>query len=165
MVTNKKKIYEILIKLRTHGAKKKFQHDLIGTNSRLDTIQAAVLREKLKRIGKINNLKRKIAKIYFEKIVNKKIYLFDIPTGSCYHQFVVLVSKRDHFTNYLKKFKIPFGYHYPYAIHKLKAFKKHCKDKKLKNSEIIAKKCVSLPIDPFTKNKELNYIIKKINNY
>ena len=165
IVTNKKKIYETLIKLRTHGAKKKFQHELIGTNSRLDTIQAAILISKLKRINKINNLKRKIAKMYFKKILNKKIYLFDIPNNSCYHQFVILVNERRHFINYLKKFKIPFGFHYPYAIHKLKAFKKHCSETNLKNSEIIAKKCVSLPIDPLTSKKELNYIINKINNY
>ena len=165
VVTNKKKIYETLIKLRTHGAKKKFQHELIGINSRLDTIQAAILTSKLQRINKINNLKRKIAKMYFDKIINKKIYLFDIPNNSCFHQFVILVNKRKNFTNYLKKLKIPFGFHYPYAIHKLKAFKKYFKGKKFQNAEIIAKKCVSLPIDPLINKKELNYIINQINNY
>ena len=165
IVTNKKKLYDTLIKLRTHGAKKKFQHELIGINSRLDTIQAAILLYKLKRINKINNLKRKIARIYFEKILNKKIYLFDIPNSSCFHQFVILVNKRKQFINYLKKYKIPYGFHYPYAINKLKAFKKYCKDSNLNNAEIIAKKCISLPIDPFINKKELNYIINKINNY
>jgi len=165
VVTNNKKIYKTIIKLRTHGANKKFKHELIGVNSRLDTIQAAVLSNKLKRIDKINNLKRKIAKIYFEKITNKKIYLFDIPNSSCFHQFVILVNKRKHFINYLKKFKIPYGFHYPYAIHKLKAFKQHSNDKKLKNSEIIAKQCISLPIDPNINKKKLNYIIDKINHY
>ena len=138
---------------------------MIGINSRLDTIQAAILLYKLKRINKINNLKRKIARIYFEKILNKKIYLFDIPNSSCFHQFVILVNKRKQFINYLKKYKIPYGFHYPYAINKLKAFKKYCKDSNLNNAEIIAKKCISLPIDPFINKKELNYIINKINNY
>jgi len=165
VVTNDKKIYESISKLRAHGAKRKFRHELIGTNSRLDTIQAAVLNSKLKRIDKINNLKRKIAKIYYNKIKNKKVSLFNISASSCFHQFVVLVNHRKKFINYLNRFKIPYGLHYPYVIHKLKPFKKYCKDKNLKNSEIIAKKCISLPIDPFTNSKELKYIINKINNY
>ncbi len=165
VITNNKNIHDTIKKLRTHGANKKFRHELIGTNSRLDTIQAVVLSSKLKRINKINNLKRKIAKKYYEKIINKKIYLFNIPQSSCFHQFVILVNNRKNFLNYLKKFKIPYGFHYPYAIHKLKAFKKYCKEKNLKNAETIAKKCVSLPIDPNLNNKKLNYIIEKINHY
>ena len=165
VVTNNKKTFEIISKLRTHGAKKKFKYELIGINSRLDTIQAVILDSKLRRIEMLNKLRRKIAKIYLEKLNNKKIFLFDINRGSCFHQFVILVNQRKKFIRYLKKNKIPFGLHYPYAIHNLKAFKKSCTDRNLKNSSLIAKKCVSLPIDPFTSKQALNYIIKKINNY
>ena len=165
LVTNDKNIYNSLIKLRTHGAKQKFQHDMIGINSRLDTVQAAVLNNKIKRIDKLNNLRRKIAKNYLEKIKNRKIYLFDIGPGSCFHQFVVLIDRRKTFMKYLQNNKIPFGFHYPYAIHKLKAFKKICIDKNLKNSELIASKCISLPIDPLLSKKQIDYIIKKVNHF
>ena len=165
VVTNNKKIYEKILQLRTHGAKKKFEHNLIGINSRMDTIQASILNKKLKRIDKINNLKRKIAKNYFKKINNTKIKLLKINLNSSFHQFVVLTPKRLKFTSYLKKNKIPFGFHYPYAIHKLKAFKNLCVDKKLKNAEITSKMCVSLPIDPYLNKKQIEFIIRKINKY
>ena len=83
--------------------------------------------------------------------------------NSCFHQFVVLVTKRKKFVNYLKEFKIPYGFHYPYTIHNIKAFKKYCIDKKFKNSILIAKRGVSIPMDPFLKKKQLDYIIDKIN--
>ncbi len=163
VVTNKKNIYEKILKLRTHGAKKKFKHELIGINSRLHTMQAVVLNHKLKRINLINNKKRKIASYYLKNINNKKIQLFKISKNSCFHQFVILVNQRNKFLKYLAKFKIPFGFHYPYTIHSLPAIKKYCKDKNFKNSIKIAKKGVSIPIDPFLQKKQLDFIIKKIN--
>ena len=133
IVTNNKKYYKSMLQIRTHGALKKFKHDVIGINSRLDTIQASILSEKLKRIDLINNKRRKIAKFYFKFLNNKKIYLFkDINERSCFHQFVILVKNRKKFTNYLAKSQIPFGYHYPYSIHNLKAIKNFVKIKILK---------------------------------
>ena len=166
VVTNNKKIYNSILQLRAHGALKKFDHKVIGVNSRLDSIQASILNEKLKRINIINNQRRAIANYYFKKIKNKKIYLFDkINNGSCFHQFVILVRERNKFTNFLKKNKIPFGFHYPYSLHKLKPIKKYCLDKNFKNSIMISSRCVSLPIDPNLDKTKLNYIIKKINSY
>ena len=166
VVTNNKKIYNSILQLRAHGALKKFKHEVIGVNSRLDSIQASILNEKLKRINLINNKRRAIAKYYFKKLKNRKIYLFNrINNGSCFHQFVILIKERNKFTNYLKKNNIPFGFHYPYSLHKLKPIKKYCSDKNFKNSLIISSRCVSLPIDPNLNKKKLNYIINKINSY
>lgn len=164
IVTNNKKYYKSMLQIRTHGALKKFKHNVIGINSRLDTIQASILSEKLKRIDLINNKRRKIAKFYLKHLSNKQIYLFKgINIGSCFHQFVVLVKNRKKFTNYLAKFKIPYGYHYPYSIHKLKAIKNFCRDKNFKNSLLISSRCVSLPIDPNLTQNQLEYITNKIN--
>ena len=165
VVTDNKKIYDTILKLRINGAKNKFEYDLIGINSRLDTVQACVLNFKLKRINKLNNLRRKVAKFYDKNLLNTKIKTFNIQNNSCFHQYVLLVDNRKKFTDYLKKNKIPFGYHYPYSIDKLKAFKKLCDDKNLKISRIIAAKSISLPIHPNLKSNELNYIVKKINQY
>ena len=122
-----------------------------------------MLNHKLKRLNLINSRKRKIAKYYFKKINNKKIKLFNMMNNSCFHQFVILVEKRKKFLNYLKKYKIPYGFHYPYTIHNTNAFKKYCIDKNFKNSVLIAKRGVSIPMDPFLKKKHLDYIINKIN--
>ena len=166
VVTNNKKLYNSILRLRSHGALKKFQHEVVGINSRLDALQAVILNHKLKRINLINDKRRAIANFYFQKIKSKKIYLFDkINNGSCFHQFVVLVKQRKKFTNYLKINDIPFGYHYPYSIHKLKAIKNYCIDKDFKNSLIISSNCVSLPIDPYLNKTKLNYIVKCINSF
>ena len=166
VVTNNIKFYKSILQLRTHGALKKFKYETIGINSRLDTIQSSILNEKLKRINIINNKRRSIAKYYFKKLKNKKFSLFNgINNGSCFHQFVILVKERVKFTNYLKKNMIPFGFHYPYSIHKLPAVQNYCSDKKLKNSLLISSRCVSLPIDPNLNKKKLNYIIEKLNSF
>jgi len=163
IVTNDKKIYQIVKKIRSHGAIKKFNHEIIGTNSRLDTIQAAILNRKLKRINLINKNRRRIAKFYFDKIKNKKIYLFDIFKRSSFHQFVVLVKERNKLVKYLKKNNIPYGFHYPYSLHQLKPIKKYCNDKNFDTSKLISSRCISLPIDPMLNIKQLDYIVKKIN--
>ena len=164
IVTNNEKIYKSALRLRTHGALKKFKHDVIGINSRLDTIQASILTEKLDRIDLINNKRRKIAEYYFNNLNNKKIYLFNgLNKDCCFHQFVVLVKEKKNFIQYLKKNKIPFGFHYPYSIHKLKAIKNFSIDRDLKNSLLISSRCISLPIDPYLNKKQLSYITKKIN--
>ena len=101
IVTNNNQIYKSILKLRSHGALKKFKYDLIGINSRLDTIQASILNEKLKRIDLINNRRRDIAKFYYKNLKNKKVYLFNkINSISCFHQFFVLVKQRKKFTDY-----------------------------------------------------------------
>ena len=63
------------------------------------------------------------------------------------------------------KKKIQYGFHYPYAIHQLNVFKKKYKNQRFKNAEILAKKSISLPIDPNLSKKELNYIIKTLNEF
>ena len=145
VVTNNKKIYEKILKLRTHGATEKFKHELVGINSRLHSMQAVVLNQKLKRISLINNKKRKIDIYYLKNINNKKIKLFKISRNSCFHQFVILVNKRQRFLNYLTKYKIPYGFHYPYTIHNY-GFLKFCKIRNLNPIQIV--KCgVKIPID------------------
>ena len=60
-------------------------------------------------------------------------------------------------------YPFPYGFHYPYAIHKLEVIKKYCIDKNFKNSILIAERGVSIPMDPFLNKKKLDYIINKIN--
>ena len=67
--------------------------------------------------------------------------------------------------NLLKNNKIQYGFHYPYAIHQLNVFKKRFQNKRYKNAEILAKNSISLPIDPNLSKKELNYIVKTLNEF
>ena len=84
---------------------------------------------------------------------------------SIYHQYVLIVKKKNQFIKYLKKAKIQYGFHYPYAIHQLDALKKYFRKEKFPNSEMLAKYGISIPIDPNLSKKEVNYIINKLNNF
>ena len=93
ITTNNKKYFKDLLQLRNLGGIKKYQHNLIAFNSRLDTIQASILNNKLKYLNS-NNLKRKkIALFYTKNINNKHVQLLRYSKGCVYHQFVILSKK------------------------------------------------------------------------
>ena len=165
ITTNNLNFYNKLRKLRNLGSEKKFIHDEVGLNSRLDTIQAIILNEKLKNLSFHNKKRQKIAKFYNQNINNKKISKLNYSKYSVYHQYVILVNNRNKLIKLLKNNKIQYGFHYPYAIHQLNVFKKRFKNKRYKNAEILAKNSISLPIDPNLSKKELNYIVKTLNEF
>ena len=165
ITTNNKKIYKYMNKFRNLGSNKKYFHDLIGINSRLDTIQATILTHKLKTVDKYNYLRKKIALIYNSKINNPKIKKLEYSPGCVFHQYVVKVRNVKKFENFLKIKKIPYGRHYPFPLHKLNALKKIFKNERYKNSEELASQCISLPINPLLKKKDLNYICNTINSF
>ena len=165
ITTNNKKFYTTIKKLRNLGSEVKFKHDLVGMNSRLDSLQAIILSHKLKQLSKFNSKRRKIASKYDNKIVNKKIEKLKYSKFSVYHQYVLIVKNRNSFIKYLKKAKIQYGFHYPYAVHQLHALKKLFKREKFPNSEMLAKYGISIPIDPNLSKKKVNYIIGKLNSF
>ena len=165
ITTNNKKFYTIIKKLRNLGSKIKFKHDLVGMNSRLDSLQAIILNHKLRQLSKLNSKRRKIASQYDVKITNKKIEKLKYSKFSIYHQYVLIVKNRNSFIKYLKKAKIQYGFHYPYAVHQLNALKKFFKREKFPNSEMLAKYGISIPIDPNLSKKDVNYIISRLNRF
>lgn len=165
ITTNNKKYYQIIRKLRNLGSEKKFKHDLVGMNSRLDSLQAIILNQKLKKLPKLNLKRKKIASEYDKKIINKKISKLNYSKFSVYHQYVILVNKRKEFIKYLEDANIQYGFHYPYAIHQLNAFKKYFKKERFPNSEMLSRYGISIPIDPNLKKSEISYIINKLNKY
>ena len=165
ITTKHKSFFLKLKKLRNLGSVEKFKHDVVGMNSRLDTIQALVLNEKIKNLNNYNYKRRKIASFYKKNINNKKITKLIYSKNCVYHQYVILVNDRKNFSKYLDKNKIQYGYHYPKCIHELEVFKKENKGSKFPNSELISKKGISLPIDPNLSKQDLNYICNKINEF
>ena len=165
ITTNNKKICKLIKTIRNIGALKKFNHEKIGLNNRLDTLQASILIHKLKQLDKLNKKRVFISKMYFKKIKNSKISFLNYSDYSVYHQFVIKVKNRKKFMSYMNKNKIQTGIHYPHTINQMKYFKDNFKNIKFPNAEILAKECVSLPIDPMLKKNEINFVIKKINNY
>ena len=165
ITTNNKKLYLIMRKLRNLGSEVKFKHELVGMNSRLDTLQAVILNHKLNKLSKLNSKRKKIADNYDKKINNKKILKLTYSKYSVYHQYVILVKKRNELIKYLKKTNIQYGFHYPYAIHELQAFRRYFKNEKFPNSEMLSKYGISIPIDPNLTKKQISYVINKLNSF
>ena len=165
ITTNNKKLYELIKKIRNLGSGKKFIHEHIGLNSRLDTIQAIILNQKMKNLSNLNKKRKKIAELYNKLITNKKIIKLNYSKGSVYHQYVILSKKRSKLIKLLNKKKIEYLIHYPYAIHQLKALKKIFKKQKYPNAEKLARGSLSLPIDPNLKKNEIKKITKVLNSF
>ncbi len=164
IITNSKTSYEYCLRARGHGALKKYDHNFSGRNSRLDTIQSAVLRVKLKSYKRTIKLRNKLASIYFDKLKHlKQIKVYKLKKNNMhsFHQFVIRTNKRNNLRDYLLKFKIDTMIHYPYMLNELNFFPK----KKLKNSYNLGKKILSLPISEEHSSKEIEYVSNKIKDF
>ena len=166
VATNNKKLYKKLLALRNLGSIKKHEYTSVGLNSRLDTLQAVVLKQKLMSILKLNECRRKIAKIYDNNLNKiKEIDLTKTKPGSTRHLYVIRTKKRDLLQRYLKSKKIYCQIHYPYSLNKLKPFKKHIKNVNLRNSEQWSKECISLPMHPNLQANQAYRVVREIMKY
>jgi dTDP-4-amino-4,6-dideoxygalactose transaminase len=163
ITTNNKRLYNKIKKIRNLGSDKKFIHDFVGVNSRLDTIQAIILNKKIKNLSNHNKNRQKIAQFYNKNIINKKITKLNYSKSCVYHQYVILIKDKKKLINEFNSKKIGFGFHYPHAIHQLNIFKKDFKNKKFINAERLAKEGISIPIDPNLNQKDLKIIVNTLN--
>ncbi len=170
IITNNEYLYNRLKMIKNHGQKIKYQHDLLGINSRLDTIQACVLNAKIKILKKNNSTRRSNANLYYKLLKNnKKIVLPKKLNYSehIYHQFTIKVlnKKRDFLKKELDKIGIPSQIYYPQPMNKNIAYKKLFKKNiSFPISEKLSKEVISLPIHPYLTKKEITFISNKINN-
>ena len=147
ITTNSKYLANRVRKIKNIGSLNKFDCEMQGINSRLDTLQAVVLKNKIINLDKNNKKRKLIAKYYKENIKNDKIIKLDYEKGCVYHQYVILSKIKNKIINSFIKNKIQFGEHYPISINNLKFIKKNFIRQKFKNAEFLAKHCI-LPIDP-----------------
>ncbi len=161
-----RKIYETLLKLRTHGGTKRNQHDMIGYNSRLDEIQAAILDVKLKHINKLIKKRIDVAQSYYKLIKNKNIRLpyKDSNGKHTFNQFTIRVENRNKLEKHLRKHKIPYGIYYPKPIYKYKAYI-NSRYSDLPMVEKVSNQCLSLPIYPELELRNIKIISNVLNDY
>ena len=167
VVTNDDTIAHYLNYFRVHGQVKKNDHHFYGFNSRLDELQAAVLRIKLKYLDEKTLRRQSIAKRYREAFSNLgEIKLPPEDEKNCrsvYHQFVIRTLHRKHLMAYLKSRGIGFGIHYPVPLHLQPAWEKNkFGDYHLPRIENTAQEILSLPIFPELKDLEVDYVIETI---
>ncbi len=166
ITTNNPKIYKKLLILRNLGSIKKNVHQFEGLNSRLDTIQASVLLEKIKITPFHNNYRRKISEFYDnELILIPEIKVTDTDPGSSRHLYVVRTKNRDKLLKFMLKNNIKCQLHYPYSLNKTGALKDKFKKTKLPISEKWSKECLSLPLYPHMKFKDAEKVVKTIKKY
>ena len=164
ITTNNLNYYKKIKKIINLGSSKKFVHDLIGVNNRLDTIQAIILGHKLKKLDFYNYKRINIAKKYDLLINNKKIQKLSYSKYCVYHQYLILLKNKKKLIKKFDKYKIQYGFHYPSALHQLKSLKKYFINEKYPNAQRIAKEGLSLPINPLLKTKEIKKICDIVNS-
>ena len=164
ITTNDKKLAEVIKALRNYGSHKKYEILYKGYNSRLDEIQAAFLRVKLKYLDKVIKKRKMIAEYYLENIKNDKIILPKIITDSVWHLFVIRCKKRDKLQQYLLENEIQTLIHYPIPPHKQKAYKEW-NNLSLPITEQIHNEVLSLPISEAMGDSKIAEVIKVINKF
>ena len=168
IVTNKKKIYQKIKMYRNHGLSETNNIELSGVNSRLDSIHAAIVNFRLKRLKFNINSKRRNVNLYRKLIKTEKVKIIKEKTNerNTYSIFNILCENRDKLQNYLKKFNIETSVYYKTPIHLYKSTKYlGYKKKDLPNIAKLAQKFLSIPIHKNLKFKDIKFISEKINNF
>ena len=169
IVTNNRRVAEKARILRIHGSRSKYEHIVHGFNSRLDELQAAILRVKLKYLDKWNEARRENAVYYNKKLsVLEKEEFIACPKEQkggkhVYHLYVLRVKKRGALMKFLRAQGIGTAYHYPVPLHLQRVYKElGYRRGDFPNSEFAAKKIVTFPLYPELKKKEIDYIVKSV---
>lgn len=168
ILTNNKKFYERAKLFRMYGERKRYESVLVGQNSRLDEIQAAILRVKLKYLDNWNKKRRKFADIYKTGLAGLplKITRETDNAKSVYHLLVIQVSQRQKLIEFLKRKGIDTGIHYPVPIHLTKSFYYlGYKRGDFSVSEKLSRMVLSLPIHSLLKENDVKYVVSSIREF
>lgn len=163
--TNDDDLALFLKKLRNNGSIEKYKHEMFGRNSRLDTLQAAILDIKLTNLDSNNEKRRQKSDLYY-KYLNKciNIQLPEIINGCIpvYHLFIIRAEKRDELREYLTKQNIETIIHYPISISDLKCYEGVFNNNEFQNSIINSKNILSLPMYPDITEEEIKTVCNEI---
>ncbi len=164
--TNNKSLKNKIKKIRYHGKNQTGDHDELGINSQLSSINASCLLVKLKYLKEYQKRRITIAHKYINSLKKYKIILppHSIKSQHIYHKFVIQVENRKKLKNFLKRNGIETLVHYRFSIPKFSLFKRTY-NTKVPSADNLSKKSLSLPIHPYLKKSEVNFIIKTIEKF
>jgi len=184
IATNNKSIQKTINILRNHGQTKQYSARYLGFNSRLDSLQAAILLTKLKYIDKFNKKRIEIANQYNQALKNTPHLQLPQPLNTqhstlntqysipntgfshIYHLYTIKVStQRDKLLNYLNSKGIGARVYYPVTMEKMSVFSNFRCIGKLNNALSVSRKVISLPIHPFLNKNEIDYVIKTVYSF
>lgn len=161
-------IVEKVKMLRNYGSSRKYVHELQGINSRLDEIQAAVLREKLARLDAWNGARKAIAEQYLDGISCGSVRLprVDDDYASVWHLFVIRAESRDRLIEHLEHHGVASAIHYPISVHKQEAYADmDFSSYKCPVGEHLQDQVLSLPIGPHLSAENVQRVIKAVNSF
>ena len=166
ITTNDQELFEHILKIRNYGKNLDGNYSEIGFNSRLDSIQAAILSVKLKKLDSDNEVRRKIAIRYCSEIINSKVKLPTIKNikSHVFYAFVIKVENRPHFIEYLTAKEIGFNIHYPQLL-KNEIILNNFVNKPSKSNSDFSANIISLPLHPLLPETDIKKIIDAVNSY
>jgi dTDP-4-amino-4,6-dideoxygalactose transaminase len=164
VITNEETVANTVRMIANHGSQKKYYHDTHGINSRLDSIQAAILNVKLKHIDDWIAKRQENAKIYNSLLDQNCVTLLNYGklNGNCYNYYTIRTKKRSQLHNALIAEGIQSAVYYPLSLHQQPVFKE-LKQFGLLNSEKAQGEVLSLPMYPEIKKEEIERICAIIN--
>jgi len=164
--TNDEKLNKQVRLLRNYGSDIKYQNEVIGYNSRLDEMQAAFLRVKLRHFDALTTHKRQLAAMYHEGLKNDFVKpIVSEGYHDVFHIYNIRHERRDELKEYLLKNKIKTEIHYPIAPHKQKAMDGIWGQHQLPIADLIHQTTLSLPISYGTTNEEVTKVIDALNKF
>ena len=170
--TNDDAIAEKIKMIANHGQSKRYYHDMVGVNSRLDSIQAAILNEKLKHLDEYVSARQKAAAFYNKAFASHpKIIIPSVAKYSnhVYHQYTLVLenANRDELKNYLDEKKIPSMIYYPVPAHQQKMFENFSFNMhyNLPVTDWLTKRVISLPMHTELDDEQLSYITTEVLNF
>lgn len=168
LVTNNKQLYRKVKMMRSYGQSKKYHHEFLAWNRRLDTLQAGILRVKLRHLDAWNKKRQALAHSYSQLLADLPVVLpyEESYSDHVYHLYVIQTKKRDKLKSFLESKGIEVGIHYPIPIHKQRAYKTAKKSpQSFPASEHIAKKLLTLPLYPELSESDVRYITNQIKKF
>lgn len=172
MVTNDESLANCVRQLANYGSSTKYHHEYMGTNSRLDELQAAFLRHKLRSLQEDNKKRRKIARRYLTEIKNPLISLpyttLDLSQKleSVFHIFPIFSQHRTRLQEHLQEGYIETLIHYPIPIHKQQCIRHFWRDENdFLTAEQLANEELSLPISPVLSDEHVTRVIRALNTF
>ena len=148
---------------RNHGSSQPYHHDVIGYNSRLDELQAVILRIKLRHIDEYNQGRKRVALSYNQHLADSKIITPIIPQDHdhVFHQYTVLADNREEIKQHLLSRQIACAVYYPIPLHKQQAFA-DAPAVSLPVTEDISQRCVSFPIFPEMTEQQIETVCRAV---
>ena len=167
VTTNNDELAEVIRALGNYGSRVKYINDFKGLNSRLDEIQAAVLRVKLRHLDADNQQRKNRANFYFTKILNQSLILPQMasnPFSHVWHLFVIRSNDRDNLQKFLMENGIQTLIHYPIPPHRQLAYKEWS-GIRLPITEKIHNEVLTLPISPVMVEEDINSVVRIVNQF